>query len=213
MYTLEQTIERLYAAFADVPRPSHIDSCPCCFEEENIEVLLSTPLRELSAKDLHAYATSAFLTAGAVEDYLYFLPRILEVSFSEGFWCVDYPITGRAIAASEPHSWPRFRRSALLWFLHRLVGDIVDSGSHWTIDGVLCAIARMEFDVQPFLRQVEKSPAAVLAYFEDNVERLPQNKLRSAFWELPNSGHDAIVRWFKSEPIRQIPLNAYGYIM
>jgi hypothetical protein len=213
MYTLEQTIERLYTTFADVPRPSHIESCPCCFEEENIEVMLSTPLRELSAKDLEAYATSAFLTAGAVEDYLYFLPRILEMSFSEDCWWLDFPITGRAIAASEPHSWPRSRRSALLGFLHRLVGDIVDSGSHWTLDDLLCAIARMEFDVQPFLRQIEKSPTAVLAYFEDNAELLPQNKLGNLSWKLPNSGHDAIVRWFKSEPIRKIPFNAYGYVM
>lgn len=210
--TLEQAIDRLYPAFADVPKPRRIDGCPCCIEQKNINVLLSSPLRLLTPDDLSAYAASAFLTVGTVADYLYFLPRILEISVG-AYWWPDIAVTGRAIAATEPRSWSRSHRSALLGFLHAVIGWSVASGEHSQLDGWLCAIAHMGLDVRPILGQVAKSPATVLAYFEINATCLRQNKLCNPFWKLPCDGHDAIVRWFKSEPIRKIPLEAYGYIM
>jgi hypothetical protein len=214
--TLEQAIDRLYTAFADVPKPRRIDGCPCCIEKKNIRVLLSSPLRALTPDDLSDYASSAFLTVGAVADYLYFLPRILEISIRTSFWWPDIEVTGRAITATAPRSWSQSHRSALLGFLHVVIDWIVGSGEQYQLDeldGWLCAIARMGLDVRPFLDQVAKSPAAVLAYFEANARCLPQNTLCNAFWELPCDGHDAIVQWFKSEPIRKIPLEAYGYVM
>ncbi len=213
MTSLEQAIDRLYTAFADVPKPHRIDGCPCCIEKKNIGVLLSAPLRGLTPDDLSAYAASAFLTVGTVADYLYFVPRILEISFRELDWWPDIEVTGRAIAVAEPDSWSCSHRSALLGFLHAVIDWIVESGEHCRIDGWLCAIARTGLDVQSFLDQVAKSPAAVLAYFEANARCLPQNTLCNAFWELPFAGHDTIVQWFKSETIRKIPLEAYGYIM
>lgn len=210
--TLEQAIDRLYTAFADVPKPHHIDGCPCCVERKNIGVLLSSPLRGLTPDALSEYAACAFLTVGSLADYLYFLPRILEISIRDSWW-PDIEVTGRAIGAAEPHSWSQSHRGALLSFLHAVIDGIVASGEHDQLDGWLCAIARMRLDVQPFLDQVAKSPAAVLAYFEANAECLRRNVLCNAFWELPCDGHDVIVRWFKSEPIRKIPLEAYGYIM
>lgn len=211
--TLEQAIDRLYTAFADVPKPRRIDGCPCCIEKKNISVLLSSPLRILSPDDLSEYAACAFLTVGAVADYLYFLPRILEISIRASDWWPDIEVTGKAIVATEPRSWSRSHHSALLGFLHAVIDWIVASGEHCQLDGWLCAIVRMGLDVRPFLGQVAKSPAAVLAYFEANARCLPQNTLCNAFWELPCDGHDAIVQWFKSEPIRKIPLEAYGYVM
>lgn len=64
MTDLEQAIDRLYTAFADVPKPRRINGCPCCIEKRNISVLLSVPLLELTPDDLSAYAASAFLTVG-----------------------------------------------------------------------------------------------------------------------------------------------------
>ena len=95
--------------------------------------------------------------------------------------------------------------------LKAVIENIVDSGSYWQIDGWLCAIARMELDVGPYLAIIEPNSAAVLQYFEDNAKCLRADTLSNAFWELPNSGHDQIVQWFKSEAIRAIPFQAYGY--
>lgn len=213
MTTLDQAVDCLYTAFADVPKPRHIDGCPCCIEKKNIGVLLSAPLRELTPDDLSAYAASAFLTVGTVADYFYFLPRILEISIREPDWWPDIEVTGRAIAAAEPGSWSCSQRSTLLGFLHAVIDWIVESGEHWLLDEWLCAIARMGINIQPFLDQVAQSPGAVLAYFQANARCLQRNALCNPFWELPCAGHDTIVQWFKSEPIRKVPWEAYGYLM
>jgi hypothetical protein len=47
MDALSNSIDVLYRAFDDVAKPRHVDGCPCCIEKKEIEVLLSTPLREI----------------------------------------------------------------------------------------------------------------------------------------------------------------------
>ena len=213
MSKLEDAIEQLYVAFGDIPKPRGISGCTCCLEEKEIEKLLSSRLREISPSDLASYASSAFLTVGDVPDYLYFLPRILEISATDKFWWPDIEVTGRAIQSAMPESWPKERRSALVSFLHVVIETAIEASDFWKIDEWLCAIARMEFDVRPYLQQLSKTPAAVLGYFELNASRLPQKRLSNAFWELPCRGHDAIVKWFYSDEIRKIPFDAYGYLL
>lgn len=213
MSTFEHAIERLYAAFADIPKPRHIDGCAHCLDDKGIDRLLATPPRALSPNDLSPYASSAFLTVGDVADYLYFLPRILEISAIDDSWWPDPEVTGRAIRSAKPDSWPGSRLEAVGSFLAAVIDTAITSGEHHKLDGWLCAIARMGFDVRPYLQQLATSPAAVLAYFEDNVSSLPRNRLSNSFWELPCSGHDAIVEWFYSDEIRRIPFDAYGFVM
>jgi hypothetical protein len=101
MNRLEGSIQRLYLAFSRVSRPRHIDGCPCCIDGNNIERLLKTSLAEVSAEDLSPYASSAFLTVGATADYLYFLPRILELTARGELLWPDPEVTGRAIASAR----------------------------------------------------------------------------------------------------------------
>ena len=63
-------VEGLYSAFADVPKPSGIEGCPCCIERKNTDVLLAKPLRTLAPDELSNYAASAFLTIGSSTDHL-----------------------------------------------------------------------------------------------------------------------------------------------
>jgi hypothetical protein len=211
MSILPQAIEQLYAAFADVPKPRAISGCPCCLDDKDIDTLLVTPLREISPSDLSPYAFSAFLTVGSAADYAYFLPRILEISGTDDAWWPDIEVTGRAIRSCGPDSWPAVRIEALRRLLLSVIAEAIASGAYEKLDSWMCAIARMGFEVAPYLEQIAKVPAAVLAYFEYNARCLPQDKLCNAFWELPNAAHDEIVRWFKSEGIRKIPFGAYGY--
>jgi hypothetical protein len=213
MSTLEQAIERLYAAFAEIPKPKRIDGCSHCLNAKEIDKLLASRLCDISPSDLAPYASSAFLTVGDVGDYLYFLPRILEVSATDDSWWPDPEVTGRAIRATNPGLWPSSRREATESFLKVVIDTAIAIGEYHKIDGWLCAIARMEFDVRPYLQQVAKSSAAVLAYFEENASSLAQNRLVNSFWELPCAGHDAIVEWFYSDEIRKIPFDAYGFAL
>ncbi len=211
MNALQLTIDDVYRAFADVPKPQAIDGCPCCIERKGIEHLLATPLRKISPKELAPYASSAFLTVGSAEDYLYFLPRILEISATDESWYPDAEVTGRAIRSSAADSWAVPRKGAVQRLFAAVIKNAIETGQYHKIDGWMCAIARSGFDVAPYLEQLLKSPAAVLAYFEDNAQCLPERTLCNAFWELPCPAHDAIVAWFYSEQVRRIPYDAYGY--
>ena len=213
MDALDRAIEGFYRSFADVAKPQHIDGCPCCIETSTLQKLQSIRLRELSAEDLASFASSALLTVGGPSDYLYFLPRILEISIRDESWWPDIEVTARAIRSTDFQSWPPLRRQALLSLFEATIDAILDSKSYRRIDGWLCAIARIGIDVHPYLQKVEKDRAAVLEYFEDNAASLGENRLCNSFWELPNQGHDAIVKWFKSAAIRAIPFEAYGHEM
>jgi hypothetical protein len=212
MSLLAQSIDQLYAAFADVPKPRVIDGCPCCIERKNVDSLLATPLRKTRSEDLSPYAFSAFLTVGGSADYPHFLPRILELSATDDCEMPDIEVTGRAIRSCDPESWLPAKKDALQCFLFAVIADAIECGAFDKLDSWICAIARMGFDVGPHLEQIEKVPAAALAYFEWNESCLRRhNKLCNPFWELPNASHDEIVRWFNSERIRRIPFDAYGY--
>jgi len=213
MRAVQKSIEQLYRAFATTPRPRKIDGCPCCFTDEEIAVVLGKDLREIAPDEIASYASSAFLTVGAKGDYLYFLPRILEITATEVGWWPDAAVTGRAIRDAEPDSWSDAQRGTLKQYLEAVIESSIASERYHDLDDWMCAIGRMEFDVQPYLRQIEKSPAAVLDYFEHNAETLHQGRLLNPFWEPPNEAHDAVVNWFFSPEIAKIPYDAYGYVL
>jgi len=207
----DEAVERLYEVFSAVPKPRRIDGCPCCIDRKEVDTLLGKGLRELTPDDLSAYAFSAFKTVGEVADYLYFLPRILEISATESSWWPSPEITGQAIRDAGVETWTAVRREAMNGFLEAVVDAAIRSGDYRALDAWLCAAARMGLDVRPFLDQVARSPEAVLGYFEENAQHLPRKTLTNQFWELPCPGHDAVVAWFHSHEIAKIPFQAYGY--
>ncbi len=71
----------LYAAFARFPRPTSLDACPCCVTDEERTAPLRAPLRMLPEDAIGEFAFSAMNTFGCEADYLYFLPRILELTW------------------------------------------------------------------------------------------------------------------------------------
>lgn len=208
---INNAIDDLYRAFDDFAMPLRINACPCCIDDENIRRLLTTPLRDITSDDLSSYAASALLTVGDIEDYWYFLPRIMEISIRDDSWWPDIEVTARAIKSTKIHSWPQTKRDALISLLYAFIDFIVENGSHSRIDEWLCAIARMDIDVRPALAAVEKNSEAVLQYWRDNAECLKEGKLCNAFWDLPNEGHDVVVRWFESDSISLIYAEHYGF--
>lgn len=213
MHSIQDSIEHLYRAFEKIPRPQQIDGCPCCIEDKEICTLLSKGLRALTPDELKSYASSAFLTVGEVDDYLYFLPRILEITATDSLWWPSPEVTGRAIRDTNPDSWTDDQRSALKQYLESVIDSVIETGEHSLLDSWMCAIGRMGLDVTPYLNQIAESPAAVLAYFEENVRSLPRNELSYSFWKLPCPAHDTIVNWFYSPEISKIPFEAYGCIL
>lgn len=204
MNSLDKAIDEFYQTCSDLPVPLTIEGCPCCVDANEMERLVRTPLREIEPDDISTFASKALLTVGTVSDYLYFLPRILELSIRDEWWWPDIEITARAICSTSIPSWTVSRRESLIKLLNAAIDDILQSSQFIRLDEWLCAIARMGFDVRPFLSKIESNTDAVLVYWRDNAECLAEEKLCNAFWEVPNAGYDEIVRWFKSEPVRRI---------
>jgi hypothetical protein len=76
---LRSRIENIYKVFERYPRPSKIEYCPCgCTKADEVAPLLASPLRELDFKSLENFSFSAMTTQGSVNDFKYFLPRLLE---------------------------------------------------------------------------------------------------------------------------------------
>ena len=201
---LSSSIEDLYRAFSDIEIPRVIEGCPCCIDDKNIADLLSIPLREISPDTLATYASSAFLTVGEIADYLYFLPRIIEISITDRDWWPDFEVTARAIKDSGVQSWPGHRRDAHVSLLEAWMDDLIETEDVWGIDGLMCGVGRMELDVKPFLDRIQRRPAAVIAFWEENAASLQVGELSNEFWERPSRQHDDIVEWFRSETIEKM---------
>ena len=213
MNSLDHSIDGLYSAFSSVPKPLAIDGCECCANEEDLRRLLSYAVRDIPPEVLTPYASSALLTVGSVDDYLYFLPRILHIhALDESIW-PDVEITGRAIGSTNLPEWPAERIDAINLFLGDTIRSFLLSEQQHRIDDWMCAIGRMGIPADTFLIDIQASPEAVLVYFDCNSSKLPTGALSNAFWELPNRTHDRIVDWFYSPAIRKILSDAYGYAL
>lgn len=224
MLTLNESLEALYAAFADVKKPSFIEGCPCCIEDKGVDVLLSRPLRELSESELSSYSFSAFKTVGSVQDYLYFLPRIMEFSILIPHWWPEPEITGLAISETRPLEWRQDRLEALQAVLaariQTALADVECGTDH--LDSWLCAASHIGLSVQPFLTQIESSRVHILELYSDNEEALEKGTLANPFWDVPTLdnkskppclGHDQIVAWLKSPVVRRVVYEELGILL
>lgn len=112
--TLATSIDRLYTAFAEVPRPPGIDHCPCCLTPDQVaELLAPVPLRELPADVVGDYAAHVLATSGGVEDFRYFLPRILHIALTEGFDWPDVEVVAARLRVARWWSWPDAQHGAV----------------------------------------------------------------------------------------------------
>ncbi|HUR99140.1 MAG TPA: hypothetical protein VMZ26_13825 [Pyrinomonadaceae bacterium] len=204
MNSVDVAIENFYKAFSDVPVPTSIEGCPHCIDDKNIEQLLQSDLRSLSPDDLSSYASSAFLTVGDVGDYLYFLPRILEISITDRCWWPDIEVTGRALGVTDVPKWGADKQRALIELFTSVLRRFIERGEYDYIDDWMCAIARSGLDVRPFLRIIEENSAALVHYVGVNAESLQKSKLANHFWETSDKGQDEIIEWLRSETVHRI---------
>jgi hypothetical protein len=208
---LEQAIEVVYEAFRDVPRPTSVDGCPCCIGRKGISILLSKPLRDLSPDDLTHYAASAFLTVGSVEDYLYFLPRILEILASKHDWWPDPEVVTRAVHTAGYRSWPHPRRKALTQYFEEVIGDLLGTeGSGFEIDSWICALGRLHVELGPFLTCIAANSSRLIEFYEVNSQRLVDGRLANGFWDDAPEGQKQVVDWFRSAETQKLIEAHYG---
>ena len=113
--------EALAEAFAAVPRPRRMETCPCCTDAGRVQRLLRTSTWSIDSADLDHYAGKAITTWGTVGDFQYFLPRLLELwtdpRTGDGVGLLPNHLAWKLDYADVP-GWPPAARAALRDYLH-----------------------------------------------------------------------------------------------
>jgi len=198
--SLHERISEVYTACSEFPKPTQIASCDCCHTGEEKKSLLSKSLKHLTCDDLNNFVVSVFNTIGNAEDFLYFLPRILELAFTnyQEFDC-DVGLLGHKLYQSR--FWERGEKlrtsvdTALLTHFERQV--LQDTDWNYELSDWVCCIGNATPNIEPFLKLLFNSD-----YFKDFYETEHQHavkgKLQDAFWENHHGNKVKIVKWLLS---------------
>ena len=153
---LAPALATLYETFA-APRPRTIVGCPCCIDRKDIGTLLRTPLRALTSRQLGSYASSLFHTVGEVDDFRYFLPRILEIVATEPHWWPSPEVALEKLRLGGWSDWPPAERAAIEAVLMAMFEDaLIDPDPFaFHIDELLCGLARAGQPLAPYLAALE----------------------------------------------------------
>ncbi len=186
-----EAVEIVYRTF-DFPLPTVIEGCPCCISTRRTDILLTTPLREITGQTLWQYVSGVFLTVGGNQDFRYLLPRILEVSAFDPGNANDPEVVLGKLQLAGWRSWTPDEQSAVAqfvdaWFEQVLATDLAGADEGWIgtdAESILCGAARAEMPLERWLMRLsDPSAAPVLA---DMQERYPNEM--SAFWEYAPAG-------------------------
>lgn len=183
---LNNAISALYEVFA-AARPPAIEGCPCCIKSRGVDILLTTPLREISGQALWRYVTGVFYTVGSERDFRYLLPRILEISISDPWNANDPEIVLNKLTLANWTAWPVEERQVIetvvdIWFDSALAQDLEDACDGWVgraAESVLCGAARACIPLTPWLMRLQEPFATPVLL--DLKTRFPDHL--SAFWE------------------------------
>lgn len=178
------SVEELYRVFS-ADAPPVIEGCPCCINTRSVDVLLVTPLRELSGDQLYRYITGAYLTVGGDRDFRYLMPRIFELAALGHFGVPDTEIVLSKLARARWETWRGAEKEAVLafidaWFSVALKQDLLHAEEGWIdqTEILLCGIAHAGLPIADWLiRLTEPAHAPILA---DLRQRHPRHL--SPFW-------------------------------
>lgn len=191
---VNEALDAVYRTF-ETRAPSTIEGCPCCIDTRGTDVLLATPLREISGMALWRYVSGVFLTVGDKRDFRYLLPRILDVSVSDPANANNPEILLGKLSLAGWHSWPQHEKLVIemfvgAWFELALASDLAEADEGWIgwdAESVLCGAARAGLQLDRWLSRLSVPDAApVLAEMRDRFPRKP-----SGFWEdVPRAFHE-----------------------
>lgn len=202
--TFDTALADLYAAF-DAPRPRVIHGCPCCIDDRNVDVLLSKPLRELTADDLHGYVSGVFLTVGSEADHAYLLPRMLEISAVQRGWSLDPQMVVGRLRRAAWERWRADRRRAVIafldaWFERDLAQAETDEGGS-DLEDLLCGMAMAGLDIAPHLERLKVHGAAVTELYWRFGDLAAEGRGPSGFWQDAPDGWAVLMAFMKDPEV------------
>ncbi|MDB5470343.1 MAG: hypothetical protein JWR84_1903 [Caulobacter sp.] len=205
-------MEEVYREFR-APTPARIDGCPCCIERKTVEALHTRSLRDLTERDLDAYAASVFLTVGDVSDFRYFLPRILELAINDPGFSIGVEVVVGKLALADWMAWTRRETAAVrrlidLWFDEVAMASAIDwDGYDDSLDELLCAIGRTGLDPVVYIERLlpEDRNFALNVLWELNRATIDRKgRLANAFWNEAPDAHAAVMNRLQAPDIQAI---------
>ncbi|MEV4140762.1 hypothetical protein AB0J72_52430 [Dactylosporangium sp. NPDC049742] len=204
---LASAIDALYTTFSTVPKPTAIDGCPCCWlPAESEELLRPVPLRSLPTLAVAPYAAAVPFTAGSPDDFRYFLPRLLEVSVTDGFagpdadfmgWPTIEPFLSR-LRLTAWTTWDPAERSTVRAFLDAFWHDTLTtdpSAAAISAGDALCGIGNAEDDLTPYLDTwADLLPAP---HPSAHLHDMRAQSYVNAFWDDRGPQHDQVTAWLE----------------
>lgn len=205
---LNEAVDDLYKAFAEYERPSRMVTDGRDIRASDEQGIPSKPLRCLTAEDLRMYAHKAMTTQGMVDDFRYFLPRILELCATDPAWDVDWEIVGGKIAYGQWRTWPAAEQAAIerfawAWWASELIRDLTEderAACDPRIHALLCALGQFLDDLRPFLddwrgRTDRAAVWRLAALVLDVYPSFGKGKLGNAFWDGRESQMRQVMAW------------------
>jgi hypothetical protein len=234
---LQAAINELYRAFAVYQRPVSFEGCGCCWggpgsvpipSNGDVRGLVRVPapgagrpLADLSPDEIRDVACEVPLTAGTLEVFKHYLPRIFEIAAQDGFEWPDLEIIVGRLADDEVIGckpwveWSEDEQVAVRAFLRalwreRLAVDDADA-AEGPIDAAFCAIASIESTIDWYLEEWLKfSTTAASINFErfiqSNLQTLMKSELDNPYWNRDRPPADAnvarLLLWLRSDETR-----------
>lgn len=174
-------------------------------------VLLSTELRSLTAEELAPYVYSAprrDRTTG--DDFLYFLPRIAELIFTQD-WAVESEQVFTRIGGVPSASLSLTMRSGLIQFLHALLAEAGrmtsenDGASDWLVAEVVCSASKTGLPIAPILEALLPHPEALRRLHRANPLAETTGALTCCFLDdQTENSKNALLAWLWSDQVMAI---------
>ena len=215
---IQQAINDIYLEYEDIPLPTDIMACTCCRNSIDITKLTTEPLIKLSENDLRDYSFSVFNTVGSSEDFLYFLPRLIELTINDNGNFTDREIIFKKLKKVD---WSSLSEKKSI-VLSNLINKVFESFSickydGYQIDSWICAISQFNNNVMSMLDILLSDTMAaefnLIGFYEQNSKSILKKKLANPFWGRSNDNYNGILEWLLSEKVyhkvNQIYKNAY----
>lgn len=204
--SLKESIEGVYNAFQQYSIRGNLRgrSCPCCVSDDEVQQLLQTPLNMLSAEQLEEYLRKAVSTFGDVDDFKYFLPRILELMTVPNASLIDDFLTFEKLNYTEWEMWNANESMAIEQYITSLFKSTL-----------FTATGQFEFETVLCLALKYVPTDTILRIWKNHLTETSLRYITIFVWngcsamELNNAVRNKMLMWLRQAEVREAITKVY----
>ena len=207
---LQISIANLYSCFSKYKLREKIEACTCgCISADDLALLYSKPLHELSDEDLNKYSFKALTTWGDEDDFRHFLPRLFEIQAIATFALTDTETLFSKLKYGNWELWDTEEQKKIQEYFFALWKYFLTENKPEDLsysETYICAFSQAVDDPSPFLDMwldLEDKVAYehLKLFIKWNKAALAKHALDNAFWENRQTQMNIVVDWLLSPQI------------